>query len=124
MSPEHWLSPVLETRANVKSSRASRRMLGAAAACPGLINLIDSPELLKQNGVWAGAPCLLVVSTWSGSDRAGSRAFLRFAPYLICALKSQTSPIPHLCQNTTRRCWAAFAHLSLINVKPSFMNHS
>ena len=76
MSPERWPSPVLETRANVRSSRASLRMLGAAAGCPGLINMIESQELLKQKGVWATARCLLLVSAWSGSSRVGTRVFL------------------------------------------------
>lgn len=76
MSPERWPSPVLETGANAKSSRASLRMLGAAAGCPGLINTIESQELLKQKGIWATAHCLLLVSAWSSSDHVGTRVFL------------------------------------------------
>lgn len=76
VSPERWPSPVLETRANVKSSRASRRMLAAAAACPGLINMIEAQKLLKQKGIWAAAHCLLLVSAWSGSDHVGTGLFL------------------------------------------------
>lgn len=77
-----YVSPVLETRANVKSSRASQRMLGAAAACPGLINMIEAQKLLKQKSIWTTAHCLLLVSAWSGSDHVGTRVFLRFAPHL------------------------------------------
>lgn len=76
MRAESWPSPVLETRINVKSSCASLRVLEAAAGCPGLINVIESQELLKQKGIWAMARCLLLVSARSGSSHVGTRVFL------------------------------------------------
>lgn len=33
-------------------------MLGAAAACPGLINMIEAQKLLKQKSIWTTAHCL------------------------------------------------------------------
>lgn len=109
-----------DSQALAEGSRASR---DARSSSPGVINTMESQEFLKQKGIWATVCCLFQSLLGQALTMLGAGCFSDWHHTSAQCLQGPGLPVCPAVQGGLR-CSAAFAHLSLINVKPSLMNHS